>query len=276
MNKSVLYDNILQNHCFIAGPCVLESYDIAMQCAQALCDATYGTAIVPVFKASFDKANRTSVHGYRGVGIDEGIRIFERIKQEFSLPITTDIHELGQAARLSSVVDILQIPALLCRQTSLLLDAVQTGNIVNIKKGQFLSPQEVVPLYEKATSTGNNKILITERGTVFGYNTLVVDFRCFAIMQKHAIPIIYDVTHSVQMPGAQGSSSGGKREFAPLLMRSAVAAGVQGIFAECHPSPEKALCDGPNSIPLTWLKPFVRDMQYLWDSHFATAIIQSE
>lgn len=271
MDNTTLYMQLLSTPCIIAGPCVLESYDIAMHCAESLCNAVEGKNIIPIFKASFDKANRTSLTGFRGIGIEESLSIFERIKQKTGLAILTDVHEVAHIDMIKDYVDIIQIPALLCRQTSLLLSAGSSGAIINVKKGQFLSPLEVLPLLEKIHSTGNTKTFITERGTCFGYNTLVVDFRFFIIMQEHNIPTIFDATHSVQQPGALGCSSGGERKYVPALVRSAIACGVRSIFMECHPQPEHALCDGPNSIPTSWLKPICNDADMLWKLQYETA-----
>lgn len=269
-NSNTLYNQLISTPFIISGPCVLESYDIAMQCIDALLHAVQGKNIIPIFKASFDKANRTSLAGFRGIGMEKSLAIFERIKKETGIYILTDVHEESQVELISHYVDIIQIPALLCRQTSLLLSAGKSGAIVNIKKGQFLSPLEVLPLMEKVHSTGNTHTFITERGICFGYNTLIVDFRFFVEMQEHCIPTIFDATHSVQQPGALGSSSGGKRKYVPALVRSAIACGVQGIFMECHPDPDNALCDGPNSIPIDWLAPICADAQFLWNAHYET------
>ena len=271
MNEShTLYTKLSSSPFIISGPCVLESYDIAMHCIDALLNAVQGKNIVPIFKASFDKANRTSITGFRGIGIEKSLAIFERIKKETGIPILTDVHEESQVEQVLNYIDIIQIPALLCRQTSLLLSAGKSGAIVNIKKGQFLSPLEVLPLIEKVHSTGNTYTFITERGTCFGYNTLVVDFRFFVEMQEHKIPTIFDATHSVQQPGSLGTCSGGKRKYVPALVRSAIACGVQGIFMECHPNPDKALCDGPNSIPTDWLAPICADADTLWNMNYET------
>lgn len=269
-NTTELYTTLCSAPFIISGPCVLESYDIAMKCADALLKAVHGKNITPIFKASFDKANRTSVSGFRGIGMEDSLVIFERIKKETGLHILTDIHEESQAEMVAQYIDILQIPALLCRQTSLLLAAGKTGAIVNVKKGQFLSPLEVLPLMEKIHSTGNNHTFITERGTSFGYNTLVVDFRFFVQMQEHNVLTIFDATHSVQQPGALGKSSGGERKYVPALVRAAIACGVQGIFLECHPNPEEALCDGPNSVPTSWLNAICADAEMLWNQQYET------
>ncbi|MGL4722137.1 MAG: 3-deoxy-8-phosphooctulonate synthase [Desulfovibrionaceae bacterium] len=270
MSVNILYQSLLEKPFVIVGPCVLENYDIAMQCAEALIVATQNTSIIPIFKASFDKANRTSLSSFRGIGLEESLTLFERIKAETGLPILTDVHEIGQAEPLARVVDIIQIPAFLCRQTSLLIDVAKTNVIVNIKKGQFLAPWDMKHSTEKIVQSKNKSILLTERGVSFGYNTLVVDFRSFYIMQEFGFPVIFDATHSVQEPSALGSSSGGKREYVPMLVRAAIVAGVKGIFMECHPSPDKALCDGPNSIALSWFKKLFFDMNTLWNLNYET------
>ena len=206
-----------------------------------------------VFKASYDKANRTSLQSYRGPGMIEGLRILDSIKNELSIPILSDVHTRSEVESAAQVLDIIQIPAFLCRQTDLILEVARTGKPVNIKKGQFLSPWDMFQVTEKITSTGNRQILLTERGSMFGYSNLVVDFRSIKIMQDTGFPVIFDATHSVQLPGGAGKSSGGQREFAPLLAKAAVAAGADGIFIEVHPDPDHARCDGPNSLPLTIL-----------------------
>ena len=214
-----------------------------------------GTEII--FKASFDKANRTSLHSYRGVGIERGVEMLAEVKRRYGLRITTDIHEAWQAARVADVADIIQIPAFLCRQTDLIVAASESGRIVNIKKGQFLAPWEMENVLKKAQSTGNSRISLCERGTSFGYGNLVVDMRGLEIMKRFA-PVVFDATHSVQLPGAQGSCSGGQREFVPALARAAAAIGVAGIFMEVHPDPDKAPCDGPNMLALRDLPAFLK------------------
>lgn len=233
----------------IAGPCVIES-----EAHVRFLAAEIGKIAGPfVFKASFDKANRTSVSAYRGPGLKEGLRILGGVRAA-GFPVLTDIHEPTQACPAAEVADILQIPAFLCRQTDLLTEAGRTGRIVNIKKGQFLSPQDFLRAAEKVASTGNTKILLTERGTSFGYNTLVVDMRGLAIQRSLGCPVVFDATHSVQEPGGLGSASGGKREFVPLLARAAIAAGVDALFLEVHPDPDRGLSDGPNMWPLDRLE----------------------
>ncbi len=235
----------------IAGPCVIEDYETTLSIARFLKQITEELQIPFVFKASYDKANRTSIQSYRGPGMREGLQILHRIKQELSIPILSDVHSPTEVTAAAQVLDIIQIPAFLCRQTDLILAVAQTGKPINIKKGQFLSPWEMAPVTDKIISTGNRQILLTERGTTFGYSNLVVDFRSIRIMQDIGFPVIFDATHSVQLPGGAGASSGGQREFAPLLAKAAVAAGADGIFLEVHPDPDHARCDGPNSLPLT-------------------------
>ena len=233
-----------------AGPCVIENQELLYEVAETLKEVTQELGINYVFKSSFDKANRSSMSGFRGLGMDEGLKMLAKTKEKFEVPIVTDIHLPDEAKPVSEVADILQIPAFLCRQTDLLLSAGKTGKIVNIKKGQFLAPQQMKPLTKKVESTGNSNILLTERGTTFGYNNLVVDMRGLRIMQESGYPVVFDATHSVQLPGANGESTGGDRTFVPLLARSAVAAGVNALFFEIHPEPDKALCDGPNMLAL--------------------------
>jgi 2-dehydro-3-deoxyphosphooctonate aldolase (KDO 8-P synthase) len=230
----------------IAGPCQMESRDHAMECAQALVEMTARLGIGLIFKTSYDKANRTSVAGQRGMGMDKALPVFAEIRQKFGCPVLTDIH----AAPVASVVDVLQIPAFLCRQTDLLLAAGKTGKVVNVKKGQFLAPWDMENVARKVASTGNENILLTERGSSFGYNTLVVDFRALPIMERAGYPVIFDATHAVQAPGGQGNASGGDRTMVPYLARAAVAVGVAGLFIECHPDPDRAPSDGPNMIAM--------------------------
>ena len=235
---------------FIAGPCVIESREHTIAIAVALAAISAELKLPLIFKASFDKANRTSVHNYRGPGLEQGLAILAAVKAETGLPIVTDIHEPAQAAPAAEVVDMLQIPAFLCRQTDLLIAAGKTGKPVNIKKGQFVAPLDMSQAVAKVRSAGNEMIVLTERGTSFGYNNLVVDMRALALMRSLGVPVIFDATHSVQLPGGKGTSSDGQREFVPLLSRAAVGAGVDGVFMEVHPCPAEALCDGPNSWPL--------------------------
>jgi 2-dehydro-3-deoxyphosphooctonate aldolase (KDO 8-P synthase) len=234
----------------IAGPCVVEDYETTREIAAYLKETTEKLEIPFIFKASFDKANRTSVRAFRGPGLTEGLRVLEEIKKEFGLPILSDVHRISEISAAQRVLDIIQIPAFLCRQTDFIVEVAKSSRVVNIKKGQFLAPWDIVNVVEKIASAGNRRILITERGTMFGYNNLVVDFRGFMIMRQTGYPVIFDATHSVQLPGGAGKSSGGQREYAPVLARAAVAAGVDGVFMEVHTNPEQALCDGPNSLKL--------------------------
>jgi len=234
----------------IAGPCVIESEDIVFSAAERLKEICKGLGLPLLFKSSYDKANRTSLNSYRGPGIDKGLKILSDVRSKFNIPVISDIHSVNEVKPASQVLDALQIPAFLCRQTDLILSASRTGKPVNVKKGQFLSPWDVKNIIDKFTSTGNQNLFITERGTSFGYNNLIVDFRGLPIMRSLGYPVIFDVTHSLQLPGGQGSCSGGQREFAEPFVRAAVAAGVDGLFMEVHPEPDKALCDGPNMIKL--------------------------
>lgn len=235
---------------FIAGPCVIEDADSVMQTAQTLSTLAAERDILLVFKASFDKANRTSVTSYRGPGLEKGMEILAAVKASTGVPLLTDIHTPEQAAYVARYVDIIQIPAFLCRQTDILVAAGESGAAVAIKKGQFLSPCDMMHAVEKVRSTGCTRIMVTERGTTFGYNNLVVDMRSFAILRESGVPVVFDATHSVQLPGGCGTTSGGERHFVPLLTRAAVAAGVDAVFMEVHPDPQNALCDGANSWPL--------------------------
>lgn len=234
----------------LAGPCVIESQEILERTAEKLKEITQKLDINFVFKSSFDKANRSSIKAFRGPGIEKGLEMLAKIKKDFDLPIVTDIHTEEEAKIVAEVADILQIPAFLCRQTDLLIAAAKTGKIVNIKKGQFLAPEQMESLIKKVEESGNFNITLTERGTTFGYNNLVSDFRAIPIMQGFGYPIIFDATHSVQLPGVGTECSGGDRRFVPVLAKSAVAAGANGLFFEVHPDPDKALCDGPNMIAL--------------------------
>ena len=237
----------------IAGPCVIETESHARTMAEKIAKIAADAELPYIFKASFDKANRSSLKGFRGPGLKEGLRILSKIKSELKLPILTDIHETSQAAPAAEVCDVLQIPAFLARQTDLLLAAGKTGRVINVKKPQFVSPWEMGNVAEKVASTGNEKIILTERGSSFGYQNLVVDVRSFPIMQRTGYPVVFDVTHSVQLPGGQGHSSGGQPQFIEPLARAGVAAGVDGIFLETHDNPAKALSDGPNALPLSQL-----------------------
>lgn len=234
----------------IAGPCQIESAAQAMEVALAMAEICAARGIGLVYKSSYDKANRTSLRGQRGIGMDQGLQILADIRSKLSIPVLTDVHDASQCAAAAEAVDILQIPAFLCRQTDLLLAAGNTGAVINVKKGQFLAPWDMQNVADKVASTGNDRILLTERGASFGYNTLVSDFRALPIMARTGWPVIFDVTHSVQQPGGQGTSSGGQREFAPVLARAALAVGVAGLFIETHPDPDHAPSDGPNMIAL--------------------------
>jgi 2-dehydro-3-deoxyphosphooctonate aldolase (KDO 8-P synthase) len=237
----------------IAGPCVIESEEHALMLAERLLEITAHARVPFIFKASYDKANRSSEHSYRGPGLSEGLRILKKIKDRFGVPILTDIHDASQAAPVAEVADVLQIPAFLSRQTDLLVAAGKTGRVVNLKKGQFLSPWEIANAVEKVAKTGNDRIFLTERGASFGYQNLVVDMRSFPIMRKTGCPVVFDVTHSVQLPGGAGKSSGGQPEFIEPLARAGTAVGVDGIFLEVHENPAKALSDGTNALPLAEL-----------------------
>jgi 2-dehydro-3-deoxyphosphooctonate aldolase (KDO 8-P synthase) len=234
----------------IAGPCVIEGPDLTQEIAGKLREITGELGIPFVFKASYDKANRSSSKSYRGPGMDEGLKILENVRKAVGVPVLTDVHEDTPMAEVASVVDVMQTPAFLCRQTNFILSVAAQGKPVNIKKGQFLSPWEMKNVVDKARSTGNQQIMVCERGFSFGYNNLVSDMRSLAIMRDTLCPVVFDATHSVQLPGGQGSSSGGQREFIPVLARAAVASGIAGLFMETHPDPAKALSDGPNAWPL--------------------------
>jgi len=224
---------------------------------KALCD---GVGIPLIFKSSYDKANRTSLGSYRGPGLEEGLRILAEVRDELGVPVLSDVHCRMEVERAGEVLDVVQIPAFLCRQTDLLIAAGRTGKAVNIKKGQYLAPWDVAAAVEKVRSTGNSFVMVTERGTSFGYNNLVVDFRSLAILRRLNVPVIFDATHSVQLPGGRGDASGGEREFVPCLARAAVAVGIDALFVEVHPDPDRALCDGPNSLPLEGLEEFLQEM----------------
>jgi 2-dehydro-3-deoxyphosphooctonate aldolase (KDO 8-P synthase) len=247
----------------IAGPCVIESEAATLELARAL-KAMAGELGLPlIFKASFDKANRTSIDSYRGPGLERGLEILARVKAEVGLPVLSDVHQVSQIKPAAEVLDVLQIPAFLCRQTDLLLAAARTGKVINIKKGQFLAPWDMKPVVEKVRAAGNEKIILTERGASFGYNNLVVDFRSLPLMRDLGCPVVLDVTHSVQLPGGQGTCSGGQREFIAPLARAGVAVGVDGLFMEVHPEPSKALCDGPNSLSLHEVPALWRELKAL-------------
>jgi 2-dehydro-3-deoxyphosphooctonate aldolase (KDO 8-P synthase) len=232
----------------IGGPCVAESAELCLEIAGRLKQICEKLDVNYIFKASFDKANRSSVNSFRGLGIEKGLEALMAVKEKYDLPLLTDVHEVVQLESVAKVVDILQIPAFLCRQTDLLMEAANTGRTVNIKKGQFMAPEDMAGAVEKVRSSGNEKVMLTERGTSFGYHNLVVDMRGLAIMKSLGVPVVFDATHSVQLPGGLGSASGGQREFIPPLARAAAAVGIDALFMETHPNPEKALSDGPNSL----------------------------
>lgn len=245
----------------LAGPCQMESRAHALEIASALKEIAQDLGIGLVFKASFDKANRTSLSGKRGIGLKGALPVFAEIRETLGLPVVTDVHEASQCAPVAEVVDILQIPAFLCRQTDLLIAAAETGRIVKIKKGQFLAPWDMKNAVAKITGSGNANVLLTERGSSFGYNTLVVDMRGLPQMAETGAPVIFDATHSVQQPGGQGTSSGGDRRYVPVLARAAVAVGVAGLFIETHPDPDRAPSDGPNMVPLKDFAGLIRELQ---------------
>jgi len=249
----------------IAGPCVLESEALSSAVAAFLADLSRRLALPVIFKGSFDKANRSSAGSYRGPGEDEGLRMLASVKERFNLPVTTDVHEADQAQRVSEVADLLQIPAFLCRQTDLLAAAGKTGRPVNIKKGQFMAPQDMRHAVDKVAATGNSAVLLTERGTTFGYHNLVVDFRGLPLMRA-ICPVVFDATHSVQRPGGGGTVSAGDREFVAPLARAAVAAGMDALFLEIHPDPERARSDGPNSLALAAVEPLLRTLLAIRDA----------
>lgn len=247
----------------IAGPCVIESEAMAMQTATSLKEITTRLKLPFIYKSSFDKANRSSAGSYRGPGMAQGLEILAKVKSELELPVLTDVHEDTPVDEVADVVDVLQTPAFLCRQTNFIQRVAATGKPVNIKKGQFLAPGDMTNVLDKARATGNEQIMLCERGVSFGYNNLVSDMRALAIMRQTGAPVVFDATHSVQLPGGQGTSSGGQREFVPVLARAAVAAGVAGLFMETHPEPEKALSDGPNAWPLPQLEPLLAQLMEL-------------
>jgi 2-dehydro-3-deoxyphosphooctonate aldolase (KDO 8-P synthase) len=245
----------------IAGPCALESKAHALEMASALKEIAARAGIGFVYKTSFDKANRTSARSARGLGLDQALPIFSEIRDRLKVPVLTDVHEAEQCARVAAAVDVLQIPAFLCRQTDLLIAAAKTGKVVNVKKGQFLAPWDMPNVVAKITGAGNRNVLVTERGVSFGYNTLVSDMRAIPILKRETLaPVIFDATHSVQQPGGQGDKSGGEREFVPVLARAAVAVGVAGVFIETHQDPDRAPSDGPNMLPLKEMEPLLRTL----------------
>ena len=244
----------------IAGPCVVESEQLQLDVAGQLKEITARLGINFIFKSSFDKANRTSLNSFRGPGMEEGLRVLAEVKRQLGVPVLTDVHEYTPMDEVASVVDVLQTPAFLVRQTDFIRKVCEAGKPVNIKKGQFLSPWDMKPVVEKAKSTGNQQIMVCERGASFGYNNLVSDMRSLAVMRDTGCPVVFDATHSVQLPGGQGSSSGGQREFVPVLARAAIAVGVSGVFMETHPDPSKALSDGPNAWPLGKMRALLETM----------------
>lgn len=246
---------------FIMGPCVIENEKMALSTLEELLKITSGLGVPFVFKSSYDKANRTSVKSFRGPGLKEGLRILKRVREEYKVPVLTDVHCSRDVKEVAEVVDIIQIPAFLCRQTDLIVEAAATKRIINIKKGQFLSPLDMRQSIEKARSTGNEDIILTERGASFGYNNLVVDFRGLPMMRGFGYPVVFDATHSVQIPGGMGTASGGDRKMARYLARAAAAVGADGIFMEVHPCPDEALCDGPNSIGLSDVRALVSELK---------------
>ncbi len=241
----------------IAGPCVIEDLETTMRVANFLKETGELLDIPIIFKTSYDKANRTSLNSYRGPGLEKGLEVIQEVKEKTGLSVLSDVHEVSEIEKAAKYLDMIQIPAFLCRQTNLLISVGETGLPVNIKKGQFLSPLGIEPAIRKVLSTGNRKILITERGTSFGYNNLIVDIRSIAIMKDFGFPVVFDATHSVQLPGSVGTSSGGQREFVEPLSRAAVASGAHGVFMEIHPDPDTALCDGPNSLPFKLVRPLL-------------------
>src|ERR1051325_2052491 len=256
---SKLFDSIKKNKFIIAGPCVIENEEMVMKTAEELKKICASLDLVFIFKASFDKANRTSVDSYRGPGLEKGLAILEKVKKKIGVSILTDIHEPNQAKPVAEVCDVLQIPAFLCRQTDLLVAAGKTKKIVNIKKAQFLSGNDMAHPVKKILSTGNKEIILTERGNMFGYNNLVVDFRNIVDMQKLGFPVVMDITHSLQKPGGHGNKSGGNREYAPQIAKAAAAVGADGLFFEVHPNPEKAMSDADNQIPLLQFKKLLEE-----------------
>jgi 2-dehydro-3-deoxyphosphooctonate aldolase (KDO 8-P synthase) len=260
LSRPVRFGNALPL-ALIAGPCQMESRDHALEMALALKEISEKLDIGIVFKTSFDKANRTSAKAQRGMGLSAALPVFAEIRGRTGMPVLTDVHEASQCAALAEVVDVLQIPAFLCRQTDLLVAAANTGRVVNIKKGQFLAPWDMVNVAAKITESGNPNVMLTERGASFGYNTLVSDMRSLPIMAEIGAPVIFDATHSVQQPGGKGSSSGGQREFVPVLARAAVAVGVAGVFIETHPDPDNAPSDGPNMVPLLEFPALIAQLQ---------------
>lgn len=265
MTREILSGNVMiggnRPLVLIAGPCVIENEAATMRHAERLMAICNGLSIPLVFKASYDKANRTSINAYRGPGLKEGLAILRKVKESLGVPVISDIHSIEQISPAAEVLDILQIPAFLCRQTDLLVAAAKSGRVINVKKGQFLAPWDMKNVAGKISASGNENIILTERGASFGYNNLVVDMRSFPVMRSTGYPVVFDATHSVQLPGGQGDSSGGQREFVEYLSRAAVATGIDGVFMEVHEDPDKALCDGPNSIPLNELPGLLKTLK---------------
>ncbi len=260
----------------IAGTCVVESEQMTIDTAAYLKEITNELGIPFIYKSSFDKANRSSVNSFRGPGIEEGLRVLQAVKDQVGVPVITDVHEDTPMDEVASVVDALQTPAFLCRQTNYIKRVAETGLPINIKKGQFLAPWDMKHVVDKARSTGNQRIMVCERGASFGYNNLVSDMRSLAVMRETDAPVVFDATHSVQLPGGQGSTSGGQREFVPVLARAAMAAGVSGVFMETHPTPEKALSDGPNSVPLSKMKELLTIMKTIDSAVKQAGFIENE
>jgi len=249
----------------IGGPCVIESEELVLRTAEALKKVTSELNMPFIFKSSYDKANRSSINSFRGPGVEKGLRILQKVKEKVEVPVLSDVHHPAEVNQAAQVLDILQIPAFLCRQTDLILAAARTGKPVNVKKGQFLAPWDMRNIVEKITSTGNHQVLLTERGTSFGYNNLVADMRSIPIMKQLGYPVIFDATHSVQLPGSKGDTSGGQREFVASLARAAVAAGCDGLFMEIHPDPDTALSDGPNMVPLDDVKKLLEQLKRIYE-----------
>jgi 2-dehydro-3-deoxyphosphooctonate aldolase (KDO 8-P synthase) len=260
----------------IAGPCAIETEKLALDTASELKDITTRLGIPFIYKSSFDKANRSSIDSYRGLGMEEGLRILQKVKDEVGVPVLTDVHEDTDIAAVAEVVDVLQTPAFLCRQTNYITRVASAGLPVNIKKGQFLSPWEMKNVSKKAQSTGNEQIMVCERGASFGYNNLVSDMRSLAVMRDTGCPVVFDGTHSVQLPGGHGDSSGGQREFIPVLARAAVAVGISGIFMETHPDPSKALSDGPNAWPLGRMEELLKTLKTLDEATKASPMLEQD
>ena len=276
MNLCGFEVGIEQPFFLIAGTCVVESEQMTIDTAGALQEITTELGIPFIYKSSFDKANRSSHASYRGPGLEEGLRVLDLVKSQLGLSVLSDVHEDSPMDEVASVVDVLQTPAFLCRQTNYIQRVAETGKPVNIKKGQFLAPWDMKHVVDKARATGNKNIMVCERGASFGYNNLVSDMRSLAVMRETGAPVVFDATHSVQLPGGQGSSSGGQREFVPTLSRAAVAAGVSGVFMETHPDPEKALSDGPNSVPLHKMKALLSMLKNIDDMVKQTPFLENE